>query len=809
MATLTVTQTRNYTGETLLDIDQILFNTTAAATATFASNQFGPGLISNNLGISGDGFANTIRVNLSAAGTFSAAGWALTQWSASDRIIFGGTSGADTITGTAFNDTFIGGAGTDNLSGGGGDDTFVFNTGDVGSGEIINGGAQNSVDRIQLASGGTYNFFAATVTGIELLQFLSTGVTAFLSASQLGAGAINAISSNTALTQSIMVGGSFADLSDVTFTGWGGANQTISITGTSAAANTLTGSSQRDTIRGSGASVDTMTGGGGADSLLGGVGADTFRYLAVTDMVAGETVDGGVGSDALELLYDGEIDFRSATLASIERLEFGGTQGTQTATFRDDQFGESGMAFTLAVEGSSAVNQIVVTADGFFSASQWTFANWDASQDLITLLGGAGVDNIVGTSQADVMEAGDRGDRLRGVGGDDTFVMRAGDVDTGERIEGGTHVNGDTISLLANTDLSLATILGVERLSIADLVSTTLTSDQIGAGDPDAITQVVGAGVSTTQSLTVNATAATGFSVDLSSPTLFSSWGGANQTITINGNNQASDINELTGSVHRDTINGSVIASNIITGGLGADTLNGGQGFDTFVFVRPGDVEAGEVINGNGGFNQLRLDAAGTVAFSVVALNGIQRLQFGTGESTALFRDDQLGVGLISQVSGSSGANVDTLVVDGASTDLSEVGFLSWSGSDRISLNGTNAADAISGSSQNDTISGLDGSDTLAGLGGNDVFRYIRPGDVDNDSIDGGEGTLDILRLLGSTTEAYRFESADIIRVEGLTFEVAASAAFTGAQIGTSGQITVITGSAGTNAISVTGASVI
>jgi hypothetical protein len=43
MARLTVTQTRNYTGETLLDIDQILFNTTAAATATFASNQFGPG----------------------------------------------------------------------------------------------------------------------------------------------------------------------------------------------------------------------------------------------------------------------------------------------------------------------------------------------------------------------------------------------------------------------------------------------------------------------------------------------------------------------------------------------------------------------------------------------------------------------------------------------------------------------------------------------------------------------------------------------------------------------------------------------
>jgi Ca2+-binding RTX toxin-like protein len=744
-------------------------------------------------------------VNLSAAGTFSAAGWALTQWSASDRIIFGGTSGADTITGTAFNDTFLGGAGTDNLSGGGGDDTFVFNTGDLGSGEIINGGAQNSADRIQLASGGTYNFFAATVTGIELLQFLSTGVTTFLSASQLGAGAINAISGNTGFTQSIMVGGSFADLSGVTFTGWGGANQTISITGTSAAANTLTGSSQRDTIRGSGASVDTMTGGGGADSLLGGVGADTFRYLAVTDMVAGETVDGGVGSDTLELLYNGEIDFRSATLASIERLEFGGTQGTQTATFRDDQFGGSGITPALAVEGSSAVNQIVVTADGFFSAGPWTFANWDASQDLITSLGGAGTDDIVGTSQADVMEGGGRGDHLRGVGGDDTFVMRAGDVGTGEQIEGGTHVNGDTISLLANANLSLATIVGVERLSIADLVSTTLSGDQIGGIDPDAITQVIGGGTAATQSLTVNATAATGFSVDLSSEALFSGWGGANQTITINGNSQASDINELTGSVHRDTINGSVIASNVITGGRGADTLNGGNGFDTFVFVQPGDVEAGEVINGNGGFNQLRLDAAGTVAFRVVELNGIQRLQFGTGESTALFLDDQLGVGLINQVSGSSGANVDTLVVDGASTDLSEVGFLSWSGSDRISLNGTNAADTISGSSQNDTITGLDGSDTLAGLGGNDVFRYTSPDDVDNDSIDGGEGGNDTILVSSGT---FDFTQANLLSIESLEFgNGLATAILTGAQI-RFGAIQTVRGGASADDVIVTGADI-
>ena len=82
MAQLTVTQTQNYTGQTLLDIDEILFSTSGTATATFASNQFGPGLISSKVAITGDGFTNTVRVNLSAAGIFSAAGWSFSNWSA-------------------------------------------------------------------------------------------------------------------------------------------------------------------------------------------------------------------------------------------------------------------------------------------------------------------------------------------------------------------------------------------------------------------------------------------------------------------------------------------------------------------------------------------------------------------------------------------------------------------------------------------------------------------------------------------------------------------------------------------------------
>jgi hypothetical protein len=115
VATLTVTQTEDYSdGSPALasDITSIIF-TAGPAIATFRSNQFGPGLISNNVAITGDNSTNTIRVNLSATGTFSAAGWSFTNWSSSDVVVFADTAGNDTISGSDFNDRFLTGAGPD------------------------------------------------------------------------------------------------------------------------------------------------------------------------------------------------------------------------------------------------------------------------------------------------------------------------------------------------------------------------------------------------------------------------------------------------------------------------------------------------------------------------------------------------------------------------------------------------------------------------------------------------------------------------------------------------------------------------
>src|SRR5262245_50374000 len=137
MATLTITATHNYTGDSLpANITDIVFNTSGSTFATFAATQFGGNPISDSVHITGDGFRNILIVNLS--GTFSAAGWTFSSWGSTDQTILAGSSGADTITGSSGVDTIAGQAGVDSMSGGGGNDEFQYNApGEIVAGESV------------------------------------------------------------------------------------------------------------------------------------------------------------------------------------------------------------------------------------------------------------------------------------------------------------------------------------------------------------------------------------------------------------------------------------------------------------------------------------------------------------------------------------------------------------------------------------------------------------------------------------------------------------------------------------------------
>ena len=85
----------------------------------------------------GDGTANTMNLSGITAGVFSSMG-------AEDFIHMQGFAGDDVLTAAVGFTHLDGGAGADELHGSAADDTFIFNTGDVESGELIEGAGQGS-----------------------------------------------------------------------------------------------------------------------------------------------------------------------------------------------------------------------------------------------------------------------------------------------------------------------------------------------------------------------------------------------------------------------------------------------------------------------------------------------------------------------------------------------------------------------------------------------------------------------------------------------------------------------------------------
>jgi Ca2+-binding RTX toxin-like protein len=91
-------------------------NNSGTTAVVFASTQFGAGLISTSLAVTGtNGGVQFIAIG--AASNFSAAAWTFTNWEATDIVAIQGTIGADTVTGSIMNDLINGNDGVDILAG--------------------------------------------------------------------------------------------------------------------------------------------------------------------------------------------------------------------------------------------------------------------------------------------------------------------------------------------------------------------------------------------------------------------------------------------------------------------------------------------------------------------------------------------------------------------------------------------------------------------------------------------------------------------------------------------------------------------
>jgi Ca2+-binding RTX toxin-like protein len=206
-----------------------------------------------------------------------------------------GNDGNDTIYGEAGNDTIRGGNGVDTIYGGDGDDIIQIFSGEVPSGESIDGG--NGTDRLTVGNSGM-NPSSMAVANMEEL-YLNTGVTALtVSAAQLAD--FETITHQSGGSQAFSLTAAAAgtySLAGKTITG-------VPTLNGSSGADTLTGSSGNDTVNGN-AGNDTIEGGAGNDTLNGGADTDTLAY---TNAGSAVTVDlsnasaqntGGAGTDTI------------------------------------------------------------------------------------------------------------------------------------------------------------------------------------------------------------------------------------------------------------------------------------------------------------------------------------------------------------------------------------------------------------------------------------------------------------------------------------------------------------------------------
>ena len=433
-------------------------------------------------------------------------------------LMLRGTDGANVIVGTAF---------ADDLRGGGGNDVFVISSAaDHGEQERIWG--EGGTDEIRFAgTGGTLVLAASGRVDVERVV--------------IAGGTLPAA---TATTANVGVDASALD-TGLVLVGNAGNN---ALTGGSAE-DSITGGAGNDTLAG-GDGNDTLVGGAGADSMNGGGGDDLYRFLAVTDSVAGEVIaDSGTVIEE-EIQHDGEplldkfgervYDEYGEPLWLVEPY----TEILTTIDPGNDIIEYAGATGVLVLRaGTAGIESVQLSAGATTGGIDASAVGYG-----LPITGNAGNNVITGTAYDDTITGGLGADTLVGGAGNDTFIVNTPAELTGDQITGG---------------------LGIDRLVVGGTA-------QFVPGANVSVDIIV--------ARNVNASAVTGdvmlFGAETHSNTLV---GGLGNDVMHGG--WAADT--LTGGAGNDTF----LVSGMLT--LMDDSMVGGAGNDALVFTHDADPESG------------------------------------------------------------------------------------------------------------------------------------------------------------------------------------------------------------------------
>jgi hypothetical protein len=176
----------------------------------------------------------------------------------------------------------------------------------------------------------------------------------------------------------------------------------------------ILGSSFDDDLEGS-VFDDDIEGGPGADALMGNGGADLF-VLKDGDFVPGEAIEGGDGSDTVELAEAMEVDFSTGTLDSIEALDGSSASDDVTVT------GEQWLAIDEINLAGGTSNVLTVSVAGALSSTDIPIIRNVEIGNLF----GTNADNLITltAAQLDAILIGDSAS-IRLFGGQDTIRLAA------------------------------------------------------------------------------------------------------------------------------------------------------------------------------------------------------------------------------------------------------------------------------------------------------------------------------------------------------------------------------------------------
>jgi Ca2+-binding RTX toxin-like protein len=659
--------------------------------------------------------------------------------SGDDYIDLSAATGGSTIYGGVGNDYIYGGVGNDTIDAGAGNDLIYTKSG----ADSIDGGAGIDsfiLDNYLDTANTTISFTYANSTSTGTITGGFSNGTTFKNIEQLnlytGAGADN-----------INTIGAFPTNSYI-YTGDG--NDTIT-TG-SAGNNYLYGQGGDDNITGGlyynpggidylegGAGNDTLTGGGGTNYLIGGLGDDTY-IIDVSSVYA--TIDD---------IYD---TITEATNSGNDTLSF------QPSTY------------------DITVNLSQTTTQSFVPGYGTIFQLSGGLNNIETVIGGFGNDNITGNALDNIINGGNGNDTLLAGAGNDTIYSGTGYSSLGaDSIDGGT--GNDYLDINNSTDTA----------------NTTINYNISYNGPSSPIGTITGGSNSGTTFQNIE-----GLSILA---------GSGNDSINISRSNLASFISGgdgndyLAGGTGNDTLSGGA-GNDTLAGGYGVNSLAGGTGDDTYFITYP----LGQNLNVNTIAENVGEGTDTVISYISYTLDAnVENLKLysdfiplnGTGNSgnnlIEAFASFIGGGAANNVIDGGAGADTmiggmgdDTYVVDnigdvvtenldeGTDTVQSSINYnlgvnlenLTLFGTDNINGTGNALDNIITGNAGNNILDGGAGNDTIYGGTGDDFIGDYSSGndtiygEAGNDSLYGGAGNDSLYGGLGNDSYYLSYTASDL-----------------------------------------------